>query len=63
MDKYIIVQWPEIQEFMEIEGFEENSYLINDEKGLANFGSSAYFVNTKWIDKFFLNPNKIKYRK
>lgn len=53
MDKYIIIQWPEIQEFMEIEGFEENSYLINDEKGLANFGASAYFVNTKWIDKFF----------
>ena len=53
MDKYIIIQWPEIQEFMEIEGFEENSYLINDEKGLDDFGSSAYFVNTKWIDEFF----------
>ena len=53
MDKYIVIQWPEIQELMEIEGFRDNSYLINDEKGLEEYGSSAYFVNTKWLDKFF----------
>lgn len=38
---------------MEIEGFRDNSYLINDEKGLEEYGSSAYFVNTKLLDKFF----------
>jgi hypothetical protein len=48
MDKYIVITWPEIQEFMEIEGFRDNSYLINDEKGLEEFGSSAYFVNYNW---------------
>jgi len=33
---------------MEIEGFRENSYLINDEQGLEDFGSSAYFVKYSW---------------
>jgi hypothetical protein len=53
MDKYIVITWPEIQDIMGLEGFRDNSYLINDEKGLEEFGSSAYFVNTKWLDKFF----------
>lgn len=47
---YVIIQWPEIQYFMELEGFKENSYLINDEKGIEEFGSSSYFVNTKWLN-------------
>lgn len=51
MDKYIVIQWPEIQEFMEIEDFRENSYLINDEKGLEDFDSSAYFVKYDWYKK------------
>ena len=46
---YIIIQWPEIQSLMDLEGFRENSYLINDEKGIEEFGSSAYFVNIKWL--------------
>ena len=49
---YIIIQWPEIQYFMELEGFKENSYLINDDKGIEKFGSSAYFVNTKWLNNY-----------
>ena len=36
MKKYILVEWPESQEFMEMEGV----VLANDE----SFGSSAYFV-------------------
>lgn len=42
---YVVVQWPEIQEIMTIEGFDEHSYLINDNK----FGSSAYFVDYDWL--------------
>lgn len=42
---YVVVQWPEIQEIMTIEGFEEHSYLINDK----DFGSSAYFVDYDWL--------------
>lgn len=48
-DKYIVVTWPEIQDIMDCEGFEENSYLINDYKGLDDFGSSAYFVKEEWL--------------
>lgn len=46
---YEVVTWPEIQELFNLPGFEENSYLINDDKGLEDFGSSAYFVNTNWL--------------
>lgn len=42
--KYIIIEWPEVQELMEQKGFEDNSYLINDEKRIP----SAYFVNEEW---------------
>lgn len=35
----------------EIDGFRENSYLINDDHGLDDFGSSAYFVNKEWYDQ------------
>jgi hypothetical protein len=30
------------------DGFEEHSYLINDNKGMEDFGSSAYFVDVDW---------------
>jgi len=49
-DKYIVVTWPDSQELMELEGFRDNSYLINDDKGLDDFGSSAYFVNEEWYN-------------
>ena len=45
------VWWPESQMLMELDGFEENSYLVNDDKGLLEFGSSAYFVNRKWLEE------------
>ena len=48
---YEVVTWPEVQDLMELDGFRENSYLINDTKGLNEFGSSAYFVNTDWLNK------------
>ena len=46
---YVVVQWPKIQEIMTIEGFDEHSYLINDNKGMEDFGSSAYFVDYDWL--------------
>lgn len=46
---YIPVVWPDIQDLMDLEGFENNSYLINDDRGLDDFGSSAYMVNLKWL--------------
>ena len=53
MDKetFEVVCWPESQMLMELDGFEENSYLVNDDMGLHEFGSSAYFVNRKWLEE------------
>ena len=48
MDKYIVIQWPEIQLYMNCEGFREHAFLINDEYGMDTFGSSAYFVEEAW---------------
>lgn len=47
---YIVIQWPEIQELMDKEGFKENSFFVNDPLGLDTFGSSAYFVNEEWLN-------------
>ncbi len=48
---YVVVTWPEVQELMELDGFRENSYLVNDDKGLEDFGSSAYFVDIQWLNE------------
>ena len=40
-DTFEVVCWPESQMLMELDGFEENSYLVNDDMGLHEFGSSA----------------------
>lgn len=49
--KYIIIQWPESQHLFELPEFESNCHLINDDKGLDLYGSSAYFVNEDWYYK------------
>ena len=49
-DDFIIIQWPEIQELMDKEGFDLNCSLANDEWTLDKYGSSAYFVNKKWFN-------------
>jgi hypothetical protein len=45
--KYILVQWPESQELMEIDGFEEYSSLAHP----SEFGSCAYFVEEDWYNE------------
>ena len=49
MKDYEIIEWPDIQAFMELDGFEENATLIesNDSMGI---GSSTYLVNKEWLD-------------
>lgn len=48
-DRFIVVTWPEIQDLMEFEGFNENACLINDQTFLSEYGSSAYFVRETWL--------------
>ena len=47
---YTVITWPDIQTYMEEPDFEEHSYLINDDKGIEDFGSSAYFVEAEWLE-------------
>lgn len=48
MEDYEIIGWPEIQAFMDIEGFDDNAALIdvNDAMGI---GSSTYLVSKDWL--------------
>ena len=48
---YEVVLWPDSQYLMELDGFYENAYLINDIEGLEMFGSAAYVVDKNWLDK------------
>lgn len=50
-DDFTIIQWPDIQAFMDIEGFNTNACLANDNYFLDIYGSSAYFVNKNWLNK------------
>ena len=56
--KYIVVGWPEIQYLMEQDGFNENTYLVNDERGIEDFSSSAYFVNQDWYNEVTGTPKE-----
>lgn len=39
-DDYVLIEWPDVQELFDIEGFDDNSCLGNE---------SAFFVNKKWL--------------
>lgn len=51
MKEYIVLLCDEAQSLQDKEGFDSNSYLIEDEKGLKDFSSGAYFVNKNWYEK------------
>lgn len=48
-DDFTVVCWPDIQYLMDKEDFHLNASLANDEWSLEKYGSSAYFVNKKWL--------------
>ena len=48
-DLFTVVTWPESQELMEKEGFEENSILINDGPLYNQYGDAAYLVNLEFL--------------
>ena len=52
MKKYIIVKWPEVQELMEEDWFDEEAVFINDDK----FPSSSYFIP---IDRTISTSSKL----
>lgn len=50
-DTFEIVEWPDVQFLMDKPGFRENSHLINGVEGINEYGSSAYLVNSSWLEK------------
>ena len=49
MEDFEIIGWPEIQYFMDLEGFEENAALINPNDAMG-IGSSTYLVTKGWLE-------------
>lgn len=49
--EFYVIRFPESQELQDLEGFDDNAFLVNDEKGLEIFGPSAYFVNKEWYNE------------
>lgn len=47
-DEFEIIGWPDIQAYMDLEGFEENSTLINQNDNIG-IGSSAYLISKNWL--------------
>lgn len=48
-DDYVIYTWPDVQELMELDGFRENSVLMNEPWAIDLYGSQTYLVNRKWL--------------
>ena len=46
MEDYVLISWPESQELMGMEGFEEHSSLADCDV----FGPCAYFVDKEWLE-------------
>jgi hypothetical protein len=49
--RQVVVCWPESQMLMTKKGFCEHCELINSEKGLDKYGSSAYLVDEDWFNQ------------
>lgn len=58
---YELITWPEIQDYMECEGFREHSCLADDEYFFDSYGSSAYFVDAEWLKEVRKEMTVINY--
>lgn len=48
---FVLVEYPEVQKYIELDGFSDNAYFTNDERGLlTESGSGAFFVNIDWLE-------------
>lgn len=49
MEDFEIIDWPDIQAFMELEGFKDNATLIEPNYSMG-IGSSTYLVSKEWLE-------------
>lgn len=57
MNDYEIIDWPEIQYYMELEGFEANATLI-EPNGAMGIDSSTYLVSKEWLKSLEQNAEE-----
>ena len=48
MEDFDIIGWPDIQYYMDEEGFNENATLIEPNENMG-IGSSTYLINKEWL--------------
>ena len=48
MEDFDIVGWPDIQYYMNKEGFDENATLIEPNENIG-IGSSTYLISKEWL--------------
>lgn len=48
MEDFDIIEWPDIQYYMNEEGFDENATLIEPNENMG-IGSSTYLINKEWL--------------
>jgi hypothetical protein len=49
-DEFIVCSCYEVQELMELDGFKENSHVINNETLCEEYGNNSYFVRKQWLE-------------
>lgn len=49
MGNFEIIGWPDIQDLMEEDGFDENTTLINPNYNIG-IDSSTYLVSKEWLE-------------
>lgn len=49
MEDYEIIGWPEIQDYMSLDGFDANATLI-EENGAMGIDSCTYLVSKDWLN-------------
>lgn len=56
--KYEIVTWPEVQDLMSFNDFNKHACLANDDYFVEKYGSSAYFVDSEWMEVIYRDINE-----
>lgn len=50
-DEFVVIQWPDSQELMDLDGFNENCHLIDFDPLYSEYGDSAFFVRKSWLEE------------
>ena len=48
-DTFVVVSWPEIQDYMMWPDFDDNSQFISADRLYDEYGDMSYFVRLSWI--------------